>query len=1231
MDIKNSKMEPRMNTNKHEKNLVLFFLVSIFLYFHITCLWAGFTGDFSQAGGSVYDGGNADGGGGVAVDTITAGGPYIYVTGSSSNGVTANDYFTIKYDATGVMLASATFNSVYNYNDEAQSVAVSTSGDVYVIGRSSNGSNWDYVTVKYNSNLVFQSSAVFNSVYNNADEGFGIAVKNNNVYVTGNSNNGSNDDFVTVKYDSNLVFQSSVVFNGGNNDLAKKVAVDNSGNVYITGASYNASYDYAVIKYDSNLVFLSSDAYDSGNWDDSYGVAIDTSGNVFVTGLRNNGANDACITVKYNSNLTFQSSVVFDTTYDDRGQGIAVDKSGNVYVTGFLNNGSNWDYLTLKYNNNLVFQSSTGYNSGFDDNAYGIAVDTSAKVYVTGSSNNDFRTIRCTLPSSVIKSVASGNWDSTNTWEDGTIPLSSQGVEIQSGHTVTFNRNDTAVTCSTITISGTLQYDGAVDTRTMVVAGNIDIQNGGKLLMPPNTGYISALKIKCNSDGEFGIIVNNGGIFDVQGNTTTTPSTRNCLIASDNPSAKTYIRNLSQTETNFNLYYVEISSVGVNATSKFGITFDGPGTRGKINYCTVHSGYYDIYLNQSSNNTISNNSCYSSSNYGILLYSNCNNNTISNNSCYSNSAYGIYLYSSCNNNTISNNSCYSNTSYGIYLAGDSNNTISNNSCYSNSAYGILLNNNSNNNIISNNSCYSNTNYGICLNNSSNNNTISNNSCYSNQYGIDTYNSINNTVVNCELGKGGNNTNGDIYYSAGSVSKLTLKNCNLYSATKVATNGMDTAGSYLVSYNQDGTSGNVKIWGDYHIQSGNSEIWNFGNLLYVSTATQPNSTLNGTGSITYPVTVDSMTVTELWEVKCVGDPSFEVKRSSAIGASFISDGTATEGSAYTSTARGVVFTIGSDAYSVGDVFYFVTISSSNDQNVQKKIEFSDTPVGTKLTVDTGGTLQMLGTQAYPTISTSAASNYYGFYASGTINASNYTFSNLASSGVVIVPGTTVVDLSSGTFDTIQAGAGDASYIRVTGITSNATFYSCVFNDTSGTANYNVKADGSDINWTFRKWSGVKAGEDYDYDGIGSTVTWIDPLSVDITELSFNFGQVSFGGSVISDSSATITNNGDVNATYQIKLSTPPGWTAGTTAGIDQFVFYVIVSSAEPSPSDFGSEDIVSTTAQTATNTVFAGPTTENGVNVPPGEKRYMWTQFLAPTKTTTETQQGITITITPVSP
>ncbi|MBI5573744.1 MAG: right-handed parallel beta-helix repeat-containing protein [Elusimicrobia bacterium] len=710
----------------------------------------------------------------------------------------------------------------------------------------------------------------------------------------------------------------------------------------------------------------------------------------------------------------------------------------------------------------------------------------------------------------IAKSMFTGNWNVPGTWEGNAVPWANQGVEIKSGNTVTFSTTNASVTCSTLTILGTLQFDGAVANRSMVVAGNIDIQNGGQFLMPPNTGYISTLKIRCDTAGQYGIIVNNGGKFDVQGNTTTTPSTRNCLIASDNPSYKTYIRNLSLTEANFNMYYVEVSSVGVDATSKGGITFDGAGTRGKINYCSIHNGYIGIYLNSSSSNTISNNNCYSNTQYGIYFY-NSSNNTISNNSIYANSYYGIYFYNS-SNNTISNNSCYSNSQNGIYIDSSSNNTLNNNSCYSNTLYGIYFVGSSNN-IMSNNNCYSNAQSGIVSGN----------------------NSINNTAVKCELS---NNTNSDIQYINGSVSKLTLKNCNLYSSTKVNTTGINTAGSYLVSYNQDGTQGTTKIWGDYHIGTGQAlslQKFNYAEPLYVSTATLPNSTLSGTGSITYPTTISSQTLTEFWEVKFNGS-SFDVRRGT--WSVLTNDGTASAaGVPYTSTTRGVSFAA-NGTFILNDAFYFVTISSSADMNVQKKLEFSDSPIGTKLTVDNGGTIQMLGTSANPTISTNAVgSTYYGFQSSGTLNLSNYDIFNLKSSGLEIYPNANVVDLSTGTFDNSQGGAG-SSCINVNGITSNKTFYGCKFN---APADYNVKADGAGINWTFLNWSGVRAGENYDYETNGAQIKW-DATPPTITDLQG-------GDDVVRNAGGTAYNvdfnDNDKLDTIQYRVTTLPSISGGGT--------------------------------------------------------------------------------------
>jgi len=114
-------------------------------------------------------------------------------------------------------------------------------------------------------------------------------------------------------------------------------------------------------------------------------------------------------------------------------------------------------------------------------------------------------------------SVADGNWSAGTTWDRGVKPTSIGLVYIT--NTVTYDMLSKDVTCSTITISNTgiLQFEQGVSTRVLIVEGNIDIQNTGKLLMEPNTGYVSILKIKCAVGGQYGIIVNNGGVFDVRG------------------------------------------------------------------------------------------------------------------------------------------------------------------------------------------------------------------------------------------------------------------------------------------------------------------------------------------------------------------------------------------------------------------------------------------------------------------------------------------------------------------------------------------------------------------------------------------------------------------------------------------------------------------------------------------------------------------------------------------
>src|SRR5436309_1733438 len=132
------------------------------------------------------------------------------------------------------------------------------------------------------------------------------------------------------------------IYNGRGNDYgrAQAVAVDSSGNVFVTGYSdsgFGTNLDYATIKYSGAGVPLWTNRYNGpGNGDDSAkAVAVDSAGNVFVTGQSSasGGGNNHLdyATIKYSG----EGVPLWTNRYnglgnsDDQATSVAVDTSGN--------------------------------------------------------------------------------------------------------------------------------------------------------------------------------------------------------------------------------------------------------------------------------------------------------------------------------------------------------------------------------------------------------------------------------------------------------------------------------------------------------------------------------------------------------------------------------------------------------------------------------------------------------------------------------------------------------------------------------------------------------------------------------------------------------------------------------------------------------------------------------------------------------------------------------------
>ncbi|MDZ7362976.1 MAG: SBBP repeat-containing protein [candidate division KSB1 bacterium] len=331
----------------------------------------------------------------MAVDVTVDKAGNVYVTGYSTNLPFGADYLTIKYNAAGAKIWEARYNGPGNVDDRAVAIAVDDAGHVYVTGTSWGGSSdYDYATVKYNSDGMEQWVARYNGPENFFDEATDLAVDGaGNVYVNGrNWKRNSHYDYATIKYNSAGMQQWVARFNGPNvfSNEGTKLAVDRAGNVYIVGLTTGIGIDFATIKYNSAGVQQWLTRYNgTGNgFDAATAVTVDSSGNVYVTGWSTGiGTNADFATIKYNSAGVQQWVARYNGPDNgfDLPLALAVDMAGNVYVSGLFN-------VVVKYNSAGVQEWVV--QTGNSILAPDVAVDAAGNIYVTGSNNGDYVTLK---------------------------------------------------------------------------------------------------------------------------------------------------------------------------------------------------------------------------------------------------------------------------------------------------------------------------------------------------------------------------------------------------------------------------------------------------------------------------------------------------------------------------------------------------------------------------------------------------------------------------------------------------------------------------------------------------------------------------------------------------------------------------------------------------------------------------------------------------------------------
>jgi uncharacterized repeat protein (TIGR01451 family) len=288
-------------------------------------------------------------------------------------------------------------------NADPNAIAISVPGSLAVPA-----ANGDLTVRTEAGSVTLQSPVVYQTVNGkrrNISASYMLAVNNQIRFQLGS-------------FDRNLplvidpVLQYSGLLGGSDDDLGRAIAVDGSGNAYLTGGTYSTNFPLAhpfqatggpttgttafVSKINAAGTALVYSTYLGTNGSIGDGIAVDSSGRAYITGgagsglpLKNAhqqypGTFSAFVTVLAPAGNSLVYSTYLGGSSQSFARSIALDSAQNAYIGGMGGINASGSMFIAKFNKTGILQYSSALGSDTNTEFQDLAVDGAGSVYITG-------------------------------------------------------------------------------------------------------------------------------------------------------------------------------------------------------------------------------------------------------------------------------------------------------------------------------------------------------------------------------------------------------------------------------------------------------------------------------------------------------------------------------------------------------------------------------------------------------------------------------------------------------------------------------------------------------------------------------------------------------------------------------------------------------------------------------------------------------------------------------